>query len=106
MSPAALSRAVILIEMSTVDPVANDPAIVTLTPVTSAALVGQAPPIPETIGPPVTAEHQAMVGQRFPEFTITDDRVFSFSVDDMAMGFRMAAIVQFLAADPAAIRNY
>jgi hypothetical protein len=32
--------------------------------------------------------------------------VFAFSVDDMAMGFRVAAIVQFLAEDPARIRAY
>ena len=34
------------------------------------------------------------------------DACFAFSVDDMAMGFRMAAIVQFLAEDPARIRAY
>ena len=63
-------------------------------------------PLEVELREPVTGENRAIVGERFPEFTITDDRVFSFSVDDMAMGFRMAAIVQFLAADPAAIRNY
>jgi D-amino peptidase len=55
---------------------------------------------------PIAADAQAMVQQRFPEFTITDDRVFSFAADDMALGFRMAAIVQFLAENPAGIRAY
>jgi D-amino peptidase len=54
----------------------------------------------------VPDETQTIVRERFPEYTITDDRIFAYSVDDMALGFRMAAIVQFLAEDPTAIRAY
>jgi D-amino peptidase len=55
---------------------------------------------------PVSAETEAAIRDRFPEFTITDGRVFAFSTDEMAMGFRMAAIVQFLADDPTRVRAY
>jgi D-amino peptidase len=55
---------------------------------------------------PVDDAARALICDRFPAFTLTDDRTFAFEVDDMAMGFRMAAIVQFLATDPAAIRGY
>jgi D-amino peptidase len=55
---------------------------------------------------PVTPEIEATILERFPEYTITDRRVFAFTADEMAMGFRMAAIVQFLAADPEAVRAY
>jgi D-amino peptidase len=55
---------------------------------------------------PISAETEAAIRDRFPEFTISDQRVFAFTVDDMAMGFRMAAIVQFLAEDPARVRAY
>jgi D-amino peptidase len=55
---------------------------------------------------PITPEAEATIRQRFPEFTITDHRVFGFTAEEMAVGFRMAAIVQFLAADPAAVRAY
>jgi D-amino peptidase len=55
---------------------------------------------------PVEADVLEVIGARFPEFTITDGSVFSFTTDDMAVGFRMCAIVQFLAKDPSGIRGY
>jgi D-amino peptidase len=55
---------------------------------------------------PVDPEKQAIVRERFPEFAIGGDRTFTFTADDMAMGFRMAAIVGALADDPATVRSY
>jgi D-amino peptidase len=55
---------------------------------------------------PISAEKQRVIAERFPEFTVTDDKVFSFSVDEMHIGFRMAAIVQALAETPERVRSY
>ncbi len=54
----------------------------------------------------ISKDIQATIAQRFPEFTVNDDRVFSFAVDEMAVGFRMAAIVQALAETPERVRSY
>jgi hypothetical protein len=43
---------------------------------------------------------------RFPEFQLVDDRTVAFSDADMQRAFRMAAIVQFIANQPAAVRSY
>lgn len=56
---------------------------------------------------PVTDEVRRVVASRFPEFAISaDNRVFSFSADEMKVAFRMAAIVQFLAEQPEQVRAY
>ena len=43
---------------------------------------------------------------RFPEFELVGDRTVAFSQSDMQRAFRMAAIVQFIATQPAAVRSY
>ena len=43
---------------------------------------------------------------RFPEFELVGDRTVAFSQSDMERAFRMAAIVQFIAGQPAAVRSY
>jgi D-amino peptidase len=55
---------------------------------------------------PIDDAKLRIVAERFPEFTVHDGLVFAFEHDEMATAFRMAAIVQFLADDPAAVRAY
>ncbi|HEY5015097.1 MAG TPA: M55 family metallopeptidase, partial [Acidimicrobiia bacterium] len=43
---------------------------------------------------------------RFPEFQLVGDRTVAFSQAEMHRAYRMAAIVQFIAARPAAVRSY
>lgn len=43
---------------------------------------------------------------RFPEFELVGDRTVAFSQADMQRAFRMAAIVQFIASQPAVVRSY
>jgi D-amino peptidase len=43
---------------------------------------------------------------RFPEFQLVGDRTVAFSQADMHRAYRMAVIVQFVAARPAAVRSY
>jgi D-amino peptidase len=44
--------------------------------------------------------------KRFPEFTVVDDHTVAFADGDMHRAYRMAVIVQFVAATPAAVRSY
>ena len=54
----------------------------------------------------ISAESAETITRRFPEFAIQDGKVFRFTADEMAMAFRMAAIVQFLAESPEGVRAY
>ncbi len=54
----------------------------------------------------LTDNARAAINDRFPEFTIVDDRTLRFSSDDMHTAYRMAAVTSFLAATPDAIRSY
>jgi D-aminopeptidase len=55
---------------------------------------------------PITPEARAVIGERFPEFTVSGERTIAFAHEEMAVAYRMAAITQFLAKDPTAVRGY
>ncbi len=55
---------------------------------------------------PLSAEAKETFATRFPEFTVVDDHTVAFEQDDMHLGYRRAAITQFIARSPAAIRSY
>ena len=55
---------------------------------------------------PLSDEARAAFGERFPEFTVVDDRTVGFADGDMHRAYRMAVIVQFIAETPAAVRSY
>lgn len=55
---------------------------------------------------PLPEDARRAISTRFPEFTVRDDRTVAFVHDDMAVAYRMAAIVQFLATEPDAVRAY
>jgi D-amino peptidase len=55
---------------------------------------------------PLSEDARAVIGDRFPEFTVTDDKTVAFEHSEMAVAYRMAAITQFLARQPHDIRSY
>jgi D-amino peptidase len=55
---------------------------------------------------PLSSEARAVIGERFREFSILDDRTVAFEHAEMAVAYRMAAITQFLARQPHDIRSY
>jgi D-amino peptidase len=55
---------------------------------------------------PLSDHARSAIGQRFPEFTIVDDRTVGFQHAEMAVAYRMAAITQFLAREPDVVRSY
>ena len=55
---------------------------------------------------PLSDEARAAFAERFPEFTVHGDRTVAFAHDDMAVAYRMAAIVSFIATQPHDVRAY
>lgn len=55
---------------------------------------------------PFSVEARDAFEKRFPEFEIVDDCTVAFTQDDMHVGYRRAAIVQFIARQPADVRAY
>jgi D-aminopeptidase len=55
---------------------------------------------------PMSDDTRAAFAQRFPEFTVVDDRTVAFADGDMHLAYRKAVIVQFIAETPAAVRSY
>jgi D-amino peptidase len=54
----------------------------------------------------LSGDARAVIAERFPEFSIVNDRTVAFEHTEMAVAYRMAAITQFLARQPNEIRNY
>jgi D-amino peptidase len=55
---------------------------------------------------PLSDDARSVIGERFPEFRLLDDRTVAFEHAEMAIAYRMAAITQFLARQPHDIRSY
>ena len=55
---------------------------------------------------PLSGDARSVIGERFPEFRIVDERTVAFEHAEMAIAYRMAAITQFLARQPHDIRSY
>jgi D-amino peptidase len=55
---------------------------------------------------PLSDDARTVIGERFPEFSVVDERIVAFEHTEMAVAYRMAAITQFLARQPHDIRSY
>jgi D-aminopeptidase len=55
---------------------------------------------------PLSDDARTAMDERFPEFRVVDDHTVAFEHAEMAIAYRMAAITQFIARQPHAVRSY